>query len=133
MNVSYSFATVSYIASIALFILSLGGLSQHESSRRGNMFGIIGMLLALIATVVLLPSVTIGFGGSDYAMLAVPILIAAVIGATLASRVAMTSMPELVAMLHSFVGAAAVLVALRIISDRYHSARKRIRRSPEAN
>jgi NAD(P) transhydrogenase subunit beta len=110
MNFSYSFATVSYIASIALFILSLGGLSQHESSRRGNMFGIIGMLLALLATVVLLPSVTTGFGGGDYGMLAIPILIAAVIGATLASRVAMTSMPELVAMLHSFVGAAAVLV-----------------------
>ncbi len=100
-----SFATTSYIVAIALFILSLSGLSQHESSRRGNLFGMIGMLLALIATAILIPIA--GFG---------PLLIAlipgALIGAFLASRVAMTSMPELVAMLHSFVGAAAVLVGI---------------------
>jgi H+-translocating NAD(P) transhydrogenase subunit beta len=110
MNVSISFATVSYIASIALFILSLGGLSQHESSRRGNMFGIIGMLLALVATIVLLPSVSVGFSTGDYGTLLAAIIPGALIGAFVASRVAMTSMPELVAMLHSFVGAAAVLV-----------------------
>jgi len=103
MSLSLSFATASYIASIALFILSLSGLSQHESARRGNTFGIVGMLLAVLATALLIPSN--GFG-----WLAAAIIPAVVIGYVLASRVAMTSMPELVAMLHSFVGAAAVLV-----------------------
>src|SRR3954463_3230630 len=101
MNLSISFATVSYIVSIALFILSLGGLSQHESSRRGNTFGIIGMLLALVATVVLLPSVSVGFSTGDYGTLLIAIIPGALIGGFVASRVAMTSMPELVAMLHS--------------------------------
>src|SRR5581483_8912623 len=100
-----SFATTSYIAAIALFILSLSGLSQHRTSRRGNLFGMIGMLLALIATAVLIPS-------NGIAPLIAAIVPGAVIGSVLASRVAMTSMPELVAMLHSFVGAAAVLVGI---------------------
>ncbi len=98
-----SLITIAYIAASALFILSLGGLSQQETARRGNLYGIIGMLIALIAT-----AAGMQVGG-------LPILVAAlvpglVIGAILASRVQMTSMPELVAMLHSFVGLAAVLV-----------------------
>src|SRR5437016_137885 len=105
MNMSLSFATASYIAAIALFILSLSGLSQHETARRGNIFGIVGMLLALIATALLIPS-------NGYAPLAGAVIPGAIIGAAVASRVAMTSMPELVAMLHSFVGAAAVLVGI---------------------
>jgi NAD(P) transhydrogenase subunit beta len=100
-----SFAAVCYIASIALFILSLSGLSKHETARRGNLYGIIGMLLALVATAMLVPS-----EGFPYLIGAV--LPAVLIGAFMASRVAMTSMPELVAMLHSFVGAAAVLVGI---------------------
>src|ERR1700679_646126 len=100
-----SFATTSYIAAIALFILSLSGLSQHATSRRGNLFGMIGMLLALAATALLIPS-------NGYAPLLAALIPGAIIGSILASRVAMTSMPELVAMLHSFVGAAAVLVGI---------------------
>src|ERR1039457_7141764 len=103
MNFSISFATTSYIAAIALFILSLSGLSQHATSRRGNLFGMIGMALALIATAVLIPV-------NGLAPLIIALVPGAIIGSILASRVAMTSMPELVAMLHSFVGAAAVLV-----------------------
>jgi NAD(P) transhydrogenase subunit beta len=99
----FSFATASYIAAIALFILSLSGLSQHETARRGNIFGIVGMLLALVATALLIPS-------NGYLPLIAALIPAGIIGYVLASRVAMTSMPELVAMLHSFVGAAAVLV-----------------------
>jgi NAD(P) transhydrogenase subunit beta len=101
--VTDSLVTVAYIAASALFILSLAGLSNQETARRGNLFGIIGMLIALVATA----------GRSDvtgYGMLAVAIAPGAIIGAVLAARVAMTSMPELVAVLHSFVGAAAVLV-----------------------
>src|SRR3954466_2508917 len=98
-----SLITIAYIAASALFILSLGGLSQQETARRGNLYGAIGMLLALVAT-----GAAMGTGG-------LPVLVGAlipglVIGAILASRVQMTSMPELVAILHSFVGLAAVLV-----------------------
>ena len=98
-----SLITIAYIAASALFILSLGGLSQQETARRGNWYGIIGMVIALVAT-----AAAMNTGG-------LPVLIAAlvpglVIGGILASRVQMTSMPELVAILHSFVGLAAVLV-----------------------
>ena len=95
--------TISYIAASVLFILSLGGLSQQETARRGNLYGIIGMVIALVATAARL----------DYASF--PVLVAvlipgAAVGALVASRVQMTAMPQLVAMLHSFVGLAAVLV-----------------------
>ncbi|MEM9453343.1 MAG: Re/Si-specific NAD(P)(+) transhydrogenase subunit beta [Myxococcota bacterium] len=104
---SESLLTVAYIAASALFILSLGGLSNQESARRGNLYGIIGMLIALLAT-------TAGSGvtSEGYGMLAAAIIPGAIIGAILAARVAMTSMPELVAILHSFVGLAAVLVGI---------------------
>jgi H+-translocating NAD(P) transhydrogenase subunit beta len=105
MTISTSFAAVSYIASIALFILSLNGLSKHETARRGNLYGIIGMLLAVMATALLVPS-------EGFPWLIGAVLPAVLIGAALASQVAMTSMPELIAMLHSFVGAAAVLVGI---------------------
>ncbi|WP_416674273.1 Re/Si-specific NAD(P)(+) transhydrogenase subunit beta [Egbenema bharatensis] len=98
--------TVAYIAASALFILSLGGLSDQATARRGNLYGIIGMLIALGATAA--ASVT----GSGYGILAAAVVPGVVIGAIVASRVAMTSMPELVAILHSFVGAAAVLVGI---------------------
>ena len=100
---SDSLVTVAYIAASALFILSLGGLSNQETARRGNWFGIIGMLIALVATA-LRDDVT------GYGVLAGAVVPGALVGAFLASRVAMTSMPELVAILHSFVGLAAVLV-----------------------
>ena len=102
---SNNLLTVAYIAASALFILSLGGLSNQESARKGNIYGIIGMLLAFVATA--LSSAVTG-----YATLGAVIIPGAIIGSILASRVAMTSMPELVAILHSFVGAAAVLVGL---------------------
>jgi NAD(P) transhydrogenase subunit beta len=101
-----SLLTVAYIAASALFILSLSGLSNQESARRGNLYGIIGMVIALVATA------AAGVGGAGYGVLAAAIVPGAIIGAFLASRVAMTSMPELVAVLHSFVGLAAVLVGI---------------------
>lgn len=102
---STNLLTVAYIAASALFILSLGGLSNQESARKGNIFGIAGMTIAFVATA-LSPLVT------GYTTLAATIVPGAIIGAILASRVAMTSMPELVAILHSFVGLAAVLVGI---------------------
>ncbi|MEP7148664.1 MAG: NAD(P)(+) transhydrogenase (Re/Si-specific) subunit beta [Acidobacteriota bacterium] len=98
-----SLITIAYIAASALFILSLGGLSKQETARRGNWYGIIGMLIALGATVAAMKD-------GNYALLAGALIPGLVVGAILASRVQMTSMPQLVAALHSFVGLAAVLV-----------------------
>jgi NAD(P) transhydrogenase subunit beta len=98
-----SLVTIAYIAAGLLFILSLGGLSAQDSARRGNMFGIVGMLIA-VAVTMLGPRVT------SYGTLAAMLAVGGGIGAVLAARVEMTAMPQLVAMLHSFVGAAAVLV-----------------------
>jgi H+-translocating NAD(P) transhydrogenase subunit beta len=98
-----SLITVAYIAASALFILSLGGLSQQETARRGNVYGIVGMLIALLAT-----AAGMQIGGLP--MLAGALVPGLVVGAIVASRVQMTSMPQLVAALHSFVGMAAVLV-----------------------
>ena len=107
-----SFITACYILAGVLFIMSLGGLSHPETSRRGNLFGIVGMLLALVATMIS-GNVT----GSGYGMLALAIVPATVIGAVLASRVRMSSMPQLVAILHSFVGLGAVLVGFATFLD----------------
>ena len=97
--------TVAYLVAGVLFIFSLGGLSNQETARRGNYYGIIGMIIAFAATAFQIKS------GSGIT-LAAAVIPGALIGGFLASRVAMTSMPELVAMLHSFVGAAAVLVGI---------------------
>jgi H+-translocating NAD(P) transhydrogenase subunit beta len=98
-----SLVTIAYIAAGALFILSLGGLSRQQTARRGNQFGILGMLIALVATAAQM-------NAASYPFLAAVLIPGAVIGALLASRVQMTAMPQLVAILHSFVGAAAILV-----------------------
>ena len=96
---------VAYLAAGVLFILSLAGLSKQETASRGNLYGVLGMVIALVATI-LNPHVSLN------ALLVGSIGVGAVIGAVLASRVAMTAMPELVALLHSFVGLAAVLVGV---------------------
>ena len=98
-----SLITIAYIAASALFILSLGGLSRQETARRGNLYGILGMLIALVATAV-------GMKTEGLPVLAGALVPGLLVGAVLASRVQMTSMPQLVAALHSFVGLAAVLV-----------------------
>ena len=94
---------VSYIAATILFILALGGLSQHETARRGNLYGIIGMITALGATI-------FGVVEDNYGILVGGLAIGGLIGFRLALKVKMTQMPELVAILHSLVGLAAVLV-----------------------
>ena len=97
--------TVAYLVAGVLFILSLSGLSAQATAARGNLYGIIGMVIAAVAT-----AVSPRAGG--YPVLAGAMAVGSAIGAVLASRVEMTSMPQLVAILHSFVGAAAVLVGL---------------------
>jgi hypothetical protein len=103
--VSASLVTVSYIAATILFILSLGGLSNPESSRRGNLFGIIGMTLAVLATI-FGPQVT----PAGYTWIVGAMAAGAAVGLYAARVVRMTQMPELVASMHSLVGLAAVLV-----------------------
>jgi NAD(P) transhydrogenase subunit beta len=97
--------SASYIGASALFIASLGGLSNPETARRGNLYGIVGMALAIVAT-----ALGVEIGG--WPLLAPALIVGGIVGAMLAARVAMTSMPQLVAILHSFVGAAAALVGL---------------------
>ena len=95
--------TVAYISATILFILALGGLSHPETARRGNLYGIIGMSIALLATI-------FGVVTANYPMLLAGLAAGGAIGLILARRVQMTQMPELVAILHSLVGLAAVLV-----------------------
>ena len=95
--------TVCYIGATILFILALGGLSNPETARRGNLYGIVGMSIALLAAVA-------GAVTANYVMLFGALAIGSIVGLVLANRVKMTQMPELVAMLHSLVGLAAVLV-----------------------
>jgi len=104
------YITVSYLGAAILFILSLGGLSKQETSRRGNLYGVLGMALAIAATV-------FGVHVGGLVVLMPAILIGAAIGGTVAARVEMTQMPQLVAMLHSFVGLAAVLVGISSYID----------------
>jgi H+-translocating NAD(P) transhydrogenase subunit beta len=102
---SATLATVSYIGATILFILSLGGLSHPETSRRGNLYGIIGMAIAVLATV-FGPRVT----PAGFAWIIVAMVLGASIGLYAARTVKMTQMPELVALMHSLVGLAAMLV-----------------------
>ncbi|EGT3622522.1 pyridine nucleotide transhydrogenase [Morganella morganii] len=102
--------TAAYIVAAILFIFSLAGLSRHETSQRGNLLGITGMAIALVATIFGPYSANIGW-------IIVAMVIGAVIGIRLARKVEMTEMPELVAILHSFVGLAAVLVGFNSYMD----------------
>jgi NAD(P) transhydrogenase subunit beta len=109
---SASLATVSYIGATILFILSLGGLSNQETARRGNLYGMAGMALAVLATVF----------GPQVTMAGIPWIIGAMvvggaIGLYAARTVQMTQMPELVALMHSMVGMAAVLVGYATYVD----------------
>lgn len=101
--------TASYVGATILFVLALGGLSNQETARRGNLYGMIGMFIALVATI---SEVTGNIG-----FLMVALLIGSSIGLILAKRVQMTQMPELVASLHSLVGLAAVLVGYASFMD----------------
>jgi H+-translocating NAD(P) transhydrogenase subunit beta len=102
-----SAAQAAYIVAALLFILSLAGLSKHETSRSGIVFGISGMVVALAATIGLASR---SIAATGLALIAAAMVIGAFIGLQRARRVEMTGMPELIAMLHSFVGLAAVLV-----------------------
>ncbi|MEZ2739047.1 Re/Si-specific NAD(P)(+) transhydrogenase subunit beta [Comamonas jiangduensis] len=109
---SQSLATVAYLGAAILFILSLGGLSNPETSRRGNLFGMLGMTLAIVATM-FGPSVT----ANGIAWIVGALVIGGGIGLYAAKVVKMTQMPELVALMHSLVGLAACLVGFASYVD----------------
>ena len=107
---SEGIVTVSYIGATILFILALGGLSHPETARRGNLYGIAGMTIALLATI-------FGVVTAHYVLLMTALVVGGGVGLVLARRVKMTEMPELVAILHSLVGLAAVLVGFANFMD----------------
>ncbi len=107
---SQGLVTMSYIAASILFILSLGGLSNQETARRGNYYGMLGMAIAIIATVM-------SDAVNSYIFIIIALLIGGFIGAKAAIKVEMTQMPELVALMHSLVGMAAVLVGYANFMD----------------
>ena len=123
-----NFVHATYIVSGLLFIFALAGLSRFQTSKRGNAFGILGMALALIATVasVVSPEEGEALDTLGIILLVGAVSIGAVVGIRKALKVEMTGMPELIALLHSFVGLAAVLVGfnsyLEGSADTFHLA-----------
>ena len=106
-QLSANLAAVLYTISAVLFILALRGLSSPESSRRGNMFGMIGIAIAIVTTILVA-----GLGGQGLLLAGGGLAVGGVIGALIAKKIPMTDMPQLVAAFHSLVGLAAVLVAV---------------------
>lgn len=105
--ISANLLAVFYLVSGVLFILALRGLSSPETSRRGNLFGIIGMIIAIVVTVV-----SVGNFSTGFLYLIILLIIGGSIGSFIAFKIPMTAMPELVAGFHSLVGLAAVFVAI---------------------
>ena len=111
MELTHSQQAIAYLASAVLFIFALKGLTHPATARRGNLFGMLGMAIALGATL-------LGTEVTDYWLILVAGALGAVIGIVVALRIQMTAMPQLVAALHSFVGMAAVLVAIGTFINR---------------
>ena len=112
---SNGFISAAYIVAGLLFVFSLAGLSKQETAQRGNLFGMVGMAIALLATIID-PRV------SNVVVIIIAMVVGSGIGLRLADKVEMTQMPELVAILHSFVGLAAVLVGFNSYFDAGHTA-----------
>ena len=108
MTTSPNVVALLYLAASVLFILALKGLSNPLTARRGNLFGIAGMAMAVVTTLALTQRI-------DFAIVAM--VVGGAIGALVARRVQMTQMPELVAAMHSLVGLAAVLIAFAVVND----------------
>ena len=111
MTLSYDVQAIAYLISATLFVLSLKGLTHPSTARRGNTLGMAGMAIAIIATL-------LGAEVQSYGFILAGLVAGGLIGAVLAARVQMTAMPQLVAALHSFVGMAAVLVAIGTFLNR---------------
>ncbi|BDY01838.1 NAD(P)(+) transhydrogenase (Re/Si-specific) subunit beta [Cutibacterium avidum] len=111
-----NFVNASFIISGLLFIFALAGLSKFETSKKGNAYGILGMVIAIIATIVALVKLP-GYSPVSMVLLFIPMLIGGAFGVWKALKVEMTGMPELIAQLHSFVGLAAVLIGFNAFAE----------------
>ena len=105
--ISGNLSAIFYLISGVLFILALRGLSSPETSRKGNLFGILGMIIAITVTFL-----SIGNFSSGFIFVLIFLLVGGLVGAFIAYKIPMTAMPELVAGFHSLVGLAAVFVAI---------------------
>src|SRR5471032_2026618 len=116
---SMNLVTLLYLVASVCFIQALKGLSHPSSARRGNAFGMAGMALAIVTTVALMIKLTAESQGAGigFWLVAGGVVVGGGIGATLAKRVEMTKMPELVAAMHSLIGLAAVCIAVAAVSE----------------
>ena len=105
---SANFVAIAYLIAAVLFILTLKGLSSPATARRGNQFGMIGMVIAVLTTLTLT---------HNWVYILLAIAVGGTVGAIVAQRIQMTAMPELVAAMHSLVGLAAVLVAMSAFNN----------------
>jgi len=111
-----NFVNASFIVAGLLFIFALAGLSKFETSKKGNAYGILGMVIAIVATIVALVKLP-GYSPVSIVLLFIPMLIGGAFGVWKAVKVEMTGMPELSAQLHSFVGLAAVLIGFNAFAE----------------
>ncbi|MES9484138.1 NAD(P)(+) transhydrogenase (Re/Si-specific) subunit beta [Cutibacterium acnes] len=111
-----NFVNASFIVAGLLFIFALAGLSRFETSKKGNAYGILGMVIAIVATIVALVKLP-GYSPVSIVLLFIPMLIGGAFGVWKAVKVEMTGMPELIAQLHSFVGLAAVLIGFNAFAE----------------
>ncbi|RJX33198.1 MAG: NAD(P)(+) transhydrogenase (Re/Si-specific) subunit beta [Oxalobacter sp.] len=119
---SMNLVVLLYLIASVCFIQALKGLSHPSTARQGNTFGMIGMGIAVVTTIALMVKIKseyIGSGSLGYILLVVGVVIGGAIGATLAKRIEMTKMPELVAAMHSLIGLAAVFIAIAVVAEPY--------------
>ena len=116
---SMNLVTMLYLIASVCFIQALKGLSHPSTARRGNAFGMAGMALAVATTIALIVKLTTESSGAGlgYGLVILGVVVGGGIGATLAKRVEMTKMPELVAAMHSLIGLAAVCIAISVVAE----------------
>ena len=116
---SINLVVMLYLIASVCFIQALKGLSHPSTARRGNAFGMTGMAIAVVTTIAMMMELKshLDSAGFGLALVAGGIVVGGVIGATLAKRVEMTKMPELVAAMHSLIGLAAVCIAVAVVSE----------------
>jgi H+-translocating NAD(P) transhydrogenase subunit beta len=119
---SINLVTLLYLVASVFFIQALKGLSHPTTSRRGNLFGMVGMAIAVVTTIALIVKLSADAKantGMGLAMVALGVIVGGSIGAIMAKRVEMTKMPELVAFMHSMIGLAAVFIAIAVVAEPY--------------
>ncbi len=117
MTLSMNLVTLLYLLAAVCFIQALKGLSHPVTSRRGNLFGMVGMAIAVLTTVALIIKIGGESGAEGLGYVLLGLVVGGAIGATMAHRVQMTKMPELVAFMHSMIGLAAVCIAVAEVAE----------------